>query len=200
MNHEDQSPLRWPDGWPRTRFQDRTAQSAWKKTYAQAVEALLKELKRLGATAVLITRNDPHSEDAGVAVYFSQRPIDDYGWQEALGFIGEIPTLDQINKAYAERVRRIHPDGPTPDRALFERLTKARDEARAWIRGERLIEHDKVMAVDAFKEQRWNVNAIRLTIYAMRQIERCGSPVLLDRAWRGFKKQLAANASSMEVA
>jgi hypothetical protein len=189
---EDKFPLKWPDGVPRTRFQDRASRPAWKKNYTESVISLEKELKRLGATSWLITRNEPHSEDQGVSVYLSTKPIDDYSWQEALGFIGEVPTVKQIDLAYMERVRRIHPDGPTPDRVMFDELTKHRDRARAWAQGKRTVEHEKVLAVDAFRSQAWNITAIRLTISALRQIERCGSPVMVDRAWRGFHKQLIA--------
>jgi hypothetical protein len=194
MENED-FPLRWPEGWPRTRFQDRESKYAWKKNYADAVDGLIKELKRLGATTYLITRNERSSEDSGVAVYFSLKPIDQYGWQEALGFIGQIPTVVEIDRAYMERAKRVHPDGPTPDIVMFHTLTEHRNRAKAWARGEQTVEHDKVMPCDAFREQRWNVNAIRLTIAALRQIERCGSPVMMERAFRGFAKQITAHSS-----
>src|SRR5262249_33684307 len=168
----------------------------WRKSYSDAVAALEKELSRLGATSYMISRNDPDSEDSGVAVYFSLRPQDQYGWQDALGFIGEVPSLAQIDAAYRERVRRIHPDGPTPDRVLFDQLTRHRDLARAFIRGERTVEHEKVMPLDAFREQRSNITAVYLVIRALRQIERCGSPLMLDRAFRGFSKALIAEASA----
>lgn len=187
----EETPLRWPEGWPRTRFQDRKAMPAWKKTYGQAVQALAKELKRLGATSWVVTRNVDQT-DAGVAVWLTLKPVDNFGWQEALGFVGEVPTIKQIDHAYMKLVQPIHPDGPNPDNALFMQLTKHRDDARAWARGEQNIAHDKVMAIDAFKEHRWNVNAIRMTIFAMRQMERCGSGVMMERAWRGFSKQITA--------
>lgn len=196
---KEQFPLKWPEGWQRTRLQDRKLMTAWKWTYAEAASRMLRELSRMGATSCLITRNESRVEDSGVAVYFSLKATDRYGWQEALGFIGEVPTVDQINRHYREKAVRVHPDGPTPNRVEFDVLTKHRDDAVAWARGEQRVEHDKVFAVDAFKEQRLNVNAIRLTIAAIRQIERCGSPVMMERAWRGFSKQIAAVASSTEV-
>jgi len=188
--------LRWPEGWQRTRLQDRKTQAAWKKTYQAIIPALEKELTRMKATSALVTHNPIGSEDSGVAVYFTLKPVDQYGWQEALGFVGEVPTVAQIDRAYAERVRKVHPDGPTPDVELFRALTRHRDMARAWARGEQLVEHDKVIACDTFREVRLNVNAIRLTISAMRQIERCGSSLMIDRAWRAFHRQLTAQASA----
>jgi hypothetical protein len=197
---KESTPLQWPDGWPRTRLQDRESKSAWKKNYADSVQGLLRELSRLGATACLITHNDRHSEDSGVSVYFSLKPLDNYGWQEALGFIGEVPTVQQIDRAYMERVKRIHPDGPTPDLVLFRSLTEHRDRARSWARGEQRVEHEKVIPCDAFREARWNVNAIRLTIAAMRQIERCGSPMMMERAFRGFSKALITAGGTSDTA
>lgn len=198
MNNDfvkETNPLQWPDGWPRTRLQDREAKSAWKKNYQQSVDGLLKELKRLGATSCLITRNERGNQDSGVSVYFSLTPLDNYGWQEALGFVGEVPTIQQIDAAYRERIKNIHPDAPKPDLVLFHKLTKHRDDARAWARGTQRVEHEKVIPCDAFKEPQWNINAIRLTIAAMRQIERCGSPMMMERAFRGFSKALITAGS-----
>lgn len=197
--NDEQRPLKWPEGWPRTRFQDRQSRPAWKKSYPQAVESLGKELKRLGATSWLITRNDASSEDAGVVVWISLKPVNDFLWQEALGFIGEVPTVQMIDRAYMDRAKKIHPDGPTPDATLFHELTKHRDRARAWARGERTVEHEKVIACDAFKEQRWNINAVRMTIFAMRQMERCGASSMMERAWRGFSKQITAGVGDVSA-
>lgn len=192
---KETNPLQWPDGWPRTRFQDREPKAAWKKNYADSVDGLVKELQRLGATSCLITRNERGNEDYGVAVYFSLKPINNYGWQEALGFVGEVPTVQQIDRAYMERVKEIHPDRPKADLVLFHQLTEHRDRARAWARGTQRVEHEKVIPCDAFSEPRWNINAIRLTIAAMRQIERCGSPMMMERAFRGFSKALITAGS-----
>lgn len=188
----DETPLKWPEDRPRTRFQDRKPQAAWKLNYADTLSALHKELLLLKATYALVTHNSTGHEDGGVAVWFSRKPVDDYGWQDALGFIGTVPTAREIETAYMERVRRIHPDGPTPNRAAFDELTKHRDQARKWVRGERSAEYELVMAVDAFKETRHNLNAIKLTLSALRQIERCGSPVMMEQAFRGFRPALMA--------
>lgn len=194
---EVEQTLRWPDSWPRTRFQDRKSQAAWKKSYADVLKSLEKELKRLGATSFLVTHNDRTSQDSGVAVYFTLKPVDLYGWQEALGFIGQVPTIHEIDRAYMERAKRIHPDGPTPDPVLFHTLTEHRERAKAWARGEQTREHDKVIACDVFREVRWNLNAVRMTIFAMRQIERCGASVMIERAWRGFAKALAPGGAPL---
>jgi hypothetical protein len=193
---KSESPLRWPSGWPRTRIQDRKPQSQWKKPLHVYQQLLIAELGRLKATSYLITTNSGSDgqRDPGASVFFSLKPLDIYGWQEALGFIGEIPTIQQIDHAYLERAKKVHPDGPTPDVELFRKLTLHRDNAKSWVRGEHLQEHDKVMACDAFNDVRLNLNAVRLTLAAMRQIERCGASVMLERAFRGFNKMITAGS------
>ena len=191
----DESPLKWPPGRPRTRFQDRKPQAAWKLNYNDTLDALRKELVLVKATYALITHNPQSDVDGGVAVWLSRKAQDDYGWQDALGFIGTVPTEKEIDQSYMQKVRRHAPDGPTPNLTMFHELTRHRDNARKWVRGERLAEPETVMAVDTFKEVRHNLNAIKLTLSALRQIERCGSPVMMEQAFRGFRPALTAKAS-----
>ena len=198
MDFKVDLPLRWPQDRPRTRFQDRKPQAAWKMNYSDTLKALQRELQLVKATSVLVTHNKD-SEDGGVAVWLSRKPQDEYGWQDALGFIGVIPSQKEIERAYMERVRKVHPDGPTPNIEMFRELTKHRDSALRWIRNERMVEHETVMAVDTFKEVRHNLNAIKLTLSALRQIERCGSPVMMEQAWRGFRPALVGG-SEVKVA
>lgn len=200
MEGEEKRPLQWPEGWPRTRFQDRKGMTAWKRSYADAAAALVKELRLSKVTSYLITRNDPDSQDAGVAVYLSLKPIDNYGWQEALGFIGEVPTTDQVTRAYMEKAKAIPRVNHEPDPELLMELTRHRDRARAWIRGEKNVEHEKVIACDVFKEQRWNMLSIRGTLYCMRMMERYGATTMTERAWRGFNKQITAGVASGSTA
>lgn len=199
MEFNIEQSLKWPEDRPRTRFQDRKTQATWKLNYGDTLKALQSELSRAKATSVLVTHNAQHNDDGGVAVWISRKPVDDYGWQDALGFIGVVPTMKDIDHSYMEKIRRIHPDGPTPNRVAFDELTKHRDNARRWVRGERSMEHETCIAVDTFKEVRHNLNAIKLVLSALRQIERCGSPVMTEQAWRGFRKQLVAQPAS-EVA
>lgn len=200
MDGQVEQPLKWPDSQTRTRFQDRKNQAAWKLNYSDTLKALTKELARIKATNYLVTHNSNSSEDGGVAVWFTREAQDEFGWQEALGFIGQVPTVQEIDRAYMKLAQRIHPDGPTPNLTLFHELTKHRDNARSWARGTRTVAHDKVMAVDAFKEIRHNMNAIRMVFSALRQIERCGSPVMMDQAFRGFNKQITAGVGDATAA
>lgn len=197
---EVRSPLEWPDDRPRTRLQDRKVQAAWKHDYKKVLDLVDAELTRIGATSYIITHNGHSSEDGGVAVWFTMKARDDYGWQEALGFVGVIPTVQEIDRKYMKEIVRLkcHPDNPDKPanyKELFQELTQHRDNARAWAMGTRQFAHDKVMAVDNFREIRHNLNAIRLTISALRQIERCGSPVMMEQALRGYSKQITAQAS-----
>ena len=200
MEYHIESTLKWPDDRPRTRFQDRKTQTAWKRPYADTLKDLLKELRLSKATDVLITHNPAGHQDGGVAVWISRKPTDDYQWQDEFGFIGTIPTIQDLDRAYMKKAREVSPDGPTPNIDRFHELTKLRDQGRRWIRGERIKEHESVLAVDTFKEVRHNLNAIRLTLAALRQIERCGSPVMMEQAWRGFRKQLVAGKGVSDVA
>src|SRR5208337_2056726 len=177
----------------RTRFQDREAKAAWKLSYQDAFKGLERELKLLKATFALVTHDS--GIEGGVALWLSRKAVDDYGWQDAFGFIGVIPTAKEVGQAYRERAQRVHPDGPTPNRVAFDELTKHRDNAMKWIQGRRSVEPETVMAVDTFKEVRHNLNAIKLTLSALRQIERCGSPVMMEQAFRGFRPALTAKAS-----
>lgn len=188
--------LKWPQDRPRIRFQDRKPQGAWKLSYQDTMKGLQLELARAKATAVLITHNRIGHEDGGVAVWISRKPVDDYRWQDEFGFIGTIPSEKELGRAYMEKVRTCHPESPTPNLTRFHELTMLRDQGRRWIRGERTVEHESCMAVDNFKEVRHNLNAIKLVLAALRQIERCGSPVMTEQAWRGFRPALAAKGVS----
>ena len=196
MTENESQPLLWPEGQARTRIQDRKPRTAWKQTLAKYKEALAKELKRSGATEWLITFSHAALTDPGVAVYFSRRPQNQFAWQEALGFVGRAPTVDEIGRAYKERIRRIHPDGPTPDAELFRALTEHRDRALDYTLGKHRADHEYVIAIDVFDELRLNINAVRIVLYSLRRINDCGSPLMLERAFRGFHKQISAGEVS----
>lgn len=199
MEMQVESVLKWPEDRPRTRFQDRKPQNAWKMTEAEVLGALEREMKLSKVTFALITHNGKAHEDAGVAIWMSRKPMDDYAWQDTFGFIGEIPTIKELDQKYMQMARKCAPETPTPNIDRFRELTKLRDQGRRWIRGERTVEHESVMASDKFKEVRHNLNAIRITLAALRQIERCGDPVMTEQAWRGFRKALTAQATVMEA-
>lgn len=182
-------PLIWPQGWPRTRVKDREERKAWKKTERQTMEALDLELKRFGVLSAAVTRKDPNDirgpDDPSVSVYFSRKHEDDFSWQDALGIHNPAPTLDEIDTAYRRLVAQHHPDRGG-DVEIFHALTTHRKNAVAYVSRLSGLAHEHVIACDKFKESRWNINAIRLTIHSLRQIERDGTSALLEQAMKGF--------------
>jgi hypothetical protein len=115
--------LEWPNGQHRTRLQDRVDRKMWKRTPRQYMELLEKEMGRMKAVEYLISR-DADNRDPGVTVFFSRKAIDNYGWQEAFGLIGVIPTEEQIQAAYHKLAIIYSPDNQTTgDPARFREIT-----------------------------------------------------------------------------
>jgi len=189
-------PLAWPEGWPRVRPQDRRQMSAWKRSATQYRDALATELERMKSPSSVISTNVPLNVrgamtagveplDVGVAVYFSRPIKEDFSWQDALGIHDPAPTEQQIQDAYRRLALQYHPDRGG-DMAMFQSVTKHRDNAVRWVTRKTNQSFDYVIACDQFKEVRQNMAAIVLTIKAIRQIERCGTSSLLERAFKGF--------------
>jgi hypothetical protein len=187
----EQAELRWPDGWERTRIQDRKSQSAWKKPRGEYRTMLIKELERIGVTSLLITFSNNERVDPGIAVWFS-RAKNDFTWQEALGLDTPAPTLAEIDNAFQQKAMKFHPDRPDGgDIGTFQQLVQHRKNAKAWIQGTHEGAHDFAVACDRFTEVRLNMAALRLAFTAFRQLERVGVPAILDRALeRTFRQQL----------
>ena len=180
------SKLDWPAGTPRTLIASRESNSQWKKTITYYEDALLKELERMGVVGVKITTNNT-AQDPGVAVWVSRQKQADYSWQQLLGIDNPSPTRDEVNSTYRRKVAPYHPDssgGGDPENFLL--LTKARDRAFEWIEMSEGRTHNMVIPCDRWKETKQNLNAIRLTIGAIRQIERCGTRGLMEKAFAGF--------------
>lgn len=192
---QEQTPLRWPDGQQRTRIQDRTDRKAWKRTPRQYMEALDQEMTRMKAVEYIVSKNT-EGGDPGVAVYFSRKAIDNYGWQETFGLIGIIPTEEQIQRAYHKLAVIYSPDNQsTGDPARFREITEHRDRARDWARGAQRREHEYGIACDAFTEQRWNMHSITMTLGYLRRIEALGCTVMFEQILSAFsKKALTAGA------
>lgn len=190
-------PLSWPKDWPRIRPQDQRAMASWKKTANQYRDALVTELSRMGSPSAVISSNVPlnlrgamtpgiEPRDVGVAVYFSRKVKEDFGWQDVLGIRDPIAaTESQIQEAFKRLAQVYHPDRGG-DLAMFQKVATARDNAVRWINRRSDQNFPYVIACDQFKEVRLNMAAIVLTIKAIRQIERCGTSSLLERAFQGF--------------
>jgi hypothetical protein len=194
----DQSPLKWAEGWDRVPIGDRREMKAWKKPFAYYREALVQQLERIGASEVVISYNqgDDARRDPGVAVYFSKPMQEDYSWQMGLGIDNPAPTLQEIDEAYRKKALAHHPDRGG-DVEIFKRLGKYREQAKAWVLG-KSGDHEFVLPCDRFKEPRWNLNALRLGVAALRRLEEYGLPGMLERTFRGFRVALPAKASSSE--
>jgi hypothetical protein len=195
MNIERQNPLKWPEGWQRTRIQERKPNGGWKKTFQFYESALAKELGRMGAEEILISFNSTGTDrqDCGVAVYFSKTMTEDYSWQDGLGLMTPAPTMDEINSAFRNLAKKVHPDGPTPDIPTFQALTKHRDKAINWIKGTDRNEHEYVIPCDRFNETRLNLAALSGVVRAFRVLDKAGVPGILERTFKGFKTALPAH-------
>lgn len=191
-------PLSWPTDWPRTRPQDQRSMSAWKFTAQKYRDALVTELARMKAPSAVISSNVPlnlrgaltpggvEPRDVGVAVYFSRAVKEDFSWQEVLGIKDPIATTEeQVQAAFKRLAQQYHPDRGG-DLAMFQKATQARDHALRWLNRASDQNFPYVIACDQFNAVRLNMAAIVLTIRAIRQIERCGTSSLLERAFKGF--------------
>jgi hypothetical protein len=199
MEHKLEVPLRWPEGWGRTLIDQRKRQASWKRPLEFYREAVLKELSRIGVSAATISYNERHKEriDPGVAVWFSLKPAEDFGWQSGLGLDNPAPTVEEIDTAYRARIGKHHPDriaqGSGGDVAMFHRLSEWRKQARAWVLGTNAPALDNCIPCDRFVEIRQNLAAIRMALGAFRQLERVGIPAILERVMdRAFKAALPA--------
>jgi hypothetical protein len=193
----DQSPLKWANGWDRVPIGERRDMKAWKKPFAYYRDALVQQLERLGANEVVISFNtgDEARRDPGVTVYFSQPTKEDYSWQMGLGIDNPAPTLQEVEDAYRKRAMDHHPDRGG-DVEIFKKLGAYRLAARAWIMNTQRNDHEFALPCDRFKEPRWNLNALRLGIAALRRLEEYGLPGMLERTFRGFRVALTAGAAS----
>lgn len=190
-------PLAWPESWPRTRPQDQRSMSSWKGTANKYRDALVTELERMKSPSSVISSNIPlnlrsqmtpglEPRDVGVAVYFSRQMKEDYTWADILMVRDPIAATEaQIQDSFRTLAQRYHPDRGG-DIAMFQKVTQARDAALRWINRKEHQAFDYVIACDQFKEVRLNMAAIVMTIKAIRQIERCGTSSLLERAFKGF--------------
>jgi hypothetical protein len=183
-------PLSWPEGWPRTRIQDRESRGAWKKTERQSIDALEAELLRFGAIAPVITRRDPQdfrtAPDPSIAVWFSRRKEEeDFSWQNALVIENPAPTVEEIETAFKRKAMPYHPD-KGGDIETWHALNKHKQNALAYVNQMSGKSRDFCIPCDNFKEAKWNIVAIRMTVASLRQMERDGTSGLLERAMKGF--------------
>ena len=199
MEVTTQHPLKWPEGWRRTRIADRKAAGGWKRSAKDYMESLTKELGRMGATEVMISYSRPPDDrtDPGVAAYFSKVKRADYSWQEALGIETPAPTVRQIDDAFKEKAMACHPDR-FPDQPekleMFKQLNEHRRRALEWIKGTERSAHEFCIPCDQYNEVRMNLAALAGVVRAFRTIERAGVPGVLEHTFKGLKTALPAYA------
>lgn len=188
--------LRWPDGCDRTRIKEREKKAAWKFGWVKYREMLSEEMRRMGATSVLITRAADERLDSGVAVWFSMAK-EDFSWQQGLGLETPAPTIEQIDAAYREKARKCHPDLPSGgDSELFKRLTDWRTQAKAWVTQTHDHRHEYVMAIDQYNEARLNLCALRLAFFYIRRMEDVGAPAILTQTLGAFRAKLTGGSNA----
>ena len=179
---------------------------SWKRTANQYRDVLTKELTRMDSPSFVISSHVPLTQrgamtpgveprDVGVAVWFSRKVEEDFRWQDALGLADPLPTESQINEAF-RRLAQIHHPDRGGDPAMFTAVAKHRENALRWVNRKEHQRFEHVIACDSFKEVRLNIASIAFTLKAIRQIERCGTSALLERAFKGFTAELPARASA----
>lgn len=191
----EEAKLKWPDGAERTRIQDRKSQGGWRKTRGDYRTGLIKELERMGATSILLSYSDNERLDPGVAVWFSMAK-EDFSWQQVLGLDTPAPTLEQIDDAFRDKARAVHPDrsdGGDPE--AFKKLANCRTAAKAWVQGTHQNRHEYVMAIDQYSETRLNLCALRMAFSYIRGLERVGAPAILTQTLGAFRAKLTATAT-----
>lgn len=183
---KESTPLKWPEGWPRTDPREQKEQRAWKHPRTFYVAALEKELKRMGVTSFALTRNEDSERDPGVAAWFSRKKKDDFSWKTTLGIASAYPTEDEIDRAYKSLAKKYHPEGSSPDIELFRRATQARDAGFDWANRREDVRHDYAIACDAFTQVRHNIAGLAALVRHIRGLERLGGAGMVERTFQGF--------------
>jgi hypothetical protein len=192
------TPLKWPEGWPRTLPENQRGQAQWKKSLSYYMDALEKELTRMGTEASVLTTNGRGARDQGVAIWFSRTKKEDFSWRVALEITAPYPSVDDINAAYRKLSMKYHPDNQeSGDGEIFRAITKAKATAIDWVNRREGKSYDSAIANDTFNEIRLNIAGLVGTIQAIRKIERCGSSALMEKTWQGFVS-LPENASEVK--
>lgn len=193
----DESPLKWPSGWPRTLINDRKTNGSWKKPYSHYRSAVISELEKMGATSVTFTRHPDSIEkqDPGVAVWFSMAKHNDFAWQAGLHLDSPMPTIAEIDQAFRILAEKHHPDriaqGSGGDSKVFYKLDEYRKQAKAWILGDNAPKQDSCIPLDVYEQAKMNLAAVRLALSYFRGLERLGMPAIVDRVMtQAFKAQL----------
>lgn len=200
---EEQHPLKWAPEAPRTLIGNRQAKTAWKKPLSHYKAKLSEELRKIGATEMMLSYHDDDKArlDPGVTVYFSKAGgTADTSWQAALGIDNPLPTVKEIEDAFRAKALKYHPDNQqTGDVKIFQQFVAHRDAAKRYVTGKQNQEMEIALACDKYTEVKWNINALAIAVKALRQLEEFGIAGFLERVFRGFRTQIAHKPSENEV-
>lgn len=202
LEAQEESPLKWPEGWSRTLIDQRKSIASWKKPFGFYRDAVISELEKMKVSSAMISRNEGTlaQRDPGVAVWFSIKQIADWSWQSGLQIDNPIPSLDEIDVAYKRLARKHHPDavanGSGGDIQTYHKLTDYRKKARAWVLGGDTVNHGNCIPMDRFTDARQNLAGIRAALAHFRGLERLGMPAIVERVMStAFKAALPQHAS-----
>lgn len=207
LDYKETTPLKWPDGWGRTLIDQRKTRANWKKPFSFYRDSMLKELERIGVTAVTISRMDSGREkqDPGVAVWFSLKAQQDFSWQRGLGLDNPLPTLEEIDTAFRKIAAKHHPDvvaaNPSGggDVQIYLRADAHRKQAKSYVLGQAAPVLDNCIPCDRFTDARQNLAAVNLALRCFRSLERVGIPAILERVMgQAFKTALPEKATNVQ--
>lgn len=205
MTDTERSPLEWPQSQHRTDIRLQVNLSAARKSWADYMKSLATELEKMGVERFVVTFNVAATAgttrmDPGVAVWFDRKKAEDFKWQDILGLQSSYPLIEDIERAYKQKVFDVHPDrhrnDPNFDIEPYHQLERAKREGIAFIKGTSELPRGFVIPCDAYKERTHNLYAIYRTIKAMRDIERFGAGQLFEGALRGFAGSLPEKAGT----
>lgn len=189
-----ESPLRWPDGYPRTLIDHREDRKAWKKHVAEYQKAIAGELDKMKVTAAVLTCSD-NPRDPGIALWYSLESFDDTSWQIGLNISNPVPTVDEINSAYKSLALKHHPDRGG-DIEVFKKLSAHKEAALAYVLGNAAPKLESCIPMDVFISVKQNMAGLRLFLSYLRGMERLGGPAVVRRIMeRTFRTALTAHAT-----
>lgn len=176
---------------------------AWKKPTAHYKAKLIAELQKVGATEVQLSFHDDSKAalDPGVTVYFSKAgSAKDTSWQAGLGIDNPLPSLKEIDDAFRAKAAKFHPDNQqTGDTKIFQQFVAHREAAKRYVTGKQNQEMEIALACDRYSEIRWNINALAISVSALRRLEEFGIAGFLERVFRGFRTQIEHHSDNSEV-
>ena len=169
---------------------------AWKLTKPQYSDRLDIELGRMKVRAATLTLNETGSRDPSAALYFTRPPAeDDFSWQDTLEITNPDPSVNEIEERFRERLKGLDQSLNDTDRDLRYSLNEARKRALAFATGNYGKENELAIACDKFRDVKWNICAIGMTLNMLRRLNEIGASDIINRAYTGFRAELTEGAA-----